>query len=452
MEKRTYHIQGMHCRSCELLIENNIAKISGVERVSVNYKKGVAWVEYGHEPASDEPIAQAVRDAGYSLGKGAVDPFLATDQGDYFVIVFSVAIIFLLYLAARITGVADLVSAKFSSAPTYPIVFVIGLTAGVSTCMALVGGLVAGFSAAYAQAHQQATRWERFVPNLYFNASRLASYAFLGGVVGAVGSVAKISAGATGILLAGAGIVMMYVGLKLAGISPRLSHSSITLPKKISRLFGATDARGEYSHWGAVTAGALTFFLPCGFTQAMQLYAMTSGNAATGAAIMFFFALGTTPGLLGIGGIAAVLRGGAAKLFFRFVGVVVVILGIVNVSNGYALSGLTINVPFLGSGQQNVSAGPSVPIENGVQVVTMTQSAGGYSPNQFTIKKGIPVRWVIDSEDAYSCAASIRMPAFGIAQFLQSGTNTISFTPAQAGTIRFTCGMGMYSGTFTVVD
>lgn len=452
MEKRTYHIQGMHCRSCELLLENNIAKISGVERVRVDHKKGIAQVEYSHEPASDEPIARAVRDAGYSLGKGAAVPLLTADGREYFGIVFSVAVIFFLYIMVRITGVADVVSAKFSSAPTYPIVFVIGLTAGVSTCMALVGGLVAGFSAAYAQAHQRATRWERFVPNLYFNASRLASYAFLGGVIGAVGSVAKISVGATGALLAGAGIVMLYVGLKLTGISPRLSHSSITLPKKISRMLGATDARGEYSHWGAVTAGALTFFLPCGFTQAMQLYAMTSGNAATGATIMFFFALGTTPGLLGIGGIAAVLRGGMAKLFFRFVGVVVVVLGAVNIMNGYALTGATISIPFFGSGQQSVSAGSAAPIEDGVQVVAMTQSASGYSPNQFTVKKGIPVRWVIDSQDAYSCAASIRMPAFGIAQFLQSGTNTLGFTPTQEGTVRFTCGMGMYSGTFTVVD
>ena len=82
----------------------------------------------------------------------------------------------------------------------------------------------------------------------------------------------------------------------------------------------------------------------------------------------------------------------------------------------------------------------------------MTQTSGGYSPNNFTVKKGIPVKWVIDSRDAYTCSASIRMPAYNIAQFLQAGQNVITFTPTQAESVRFTCGMGMFSGTFTVVE
>jgi plastocyanin domain-containing protein len=87
-----------------------------------------------------------------------------------------------------------------------------------------------------------------------------------------------------------------------------------------------------------------------------------------------------------------------------------------------------------------------------VQVVNMTQTASGYSPNKFTVKKGVPVKWVIDSQNAFTCAASIRMPAYNIAQFLQAGSNVITFTPTATGPVRFTCGMGMYSGTFTVVE
>jgi sulfite exporter TauE/SafE len=47
-------------------------------------------------------------------------------------------------------------------------------------------------------------------------------------------------------------------------------------------------------------SGALTFFLPCGFTFAMQLYALSTGNFWMGMAVMAIFAIGTLPGLLSI--------------------------------------------------------------------------------------------------------------------------------------------------------
>ncbi len=449
--KKIYHIKGMHCRSCEILLENNISKIDGVDKVNVNHKKGIAEL-YAHAPVNDDAVARAVHEAGYSLGVSGKLHFLSRNGEDYFEILLGFSALFILYLVAKITGITDALSSTFSTAPTYPIVFVIGLTAGISTCMAVVGGLVAGFSASYAETHQYATRWERFRPNIYFNAGRLVSYALLGGVIGAIGSAMNISGGGTGYLIAGAGFVMLYMGLKLTGISPKLSNTSITLPKGLSRMLGISEASGGYSHGGTFVAGALTFFLPCGFTQAMQLYAITTGSFVSGATIMFLFALGTMPGLLGVGAVTSMLKGRTARVFFRFVGVVVVALGVFNMHNGLALSGFNVSLPNFAPSGQGASMGKAAPIENGEQIVNMNQLANGYQPNQFTVQKGIPVKWVIDSKSPYSCASSIRMPAFGIAQFLQSGTNIIRFTPNQTGTLRFTCGMGMYSGTFNVVD
>ncbi|MDO8516112.1 MAG: sulfite exporter TauE/SafE family protein [bacterium] len=447
MQKHTYAIKGMHCRSCEILIEKNISKIPGVKKVEVHHKRGIAEVEFTHARVSDELIAHAVNDAGYSLGKADRLPLVTTDGEDYFEILLGLSGLIVLYFFAKITGLTTLFTAQFSGTPAYPIVFAIGLTAGVSTCMAVVGGLVAGFSAAYAESHQYATRWERFRPNIYFNIGRLVSYALLGGAIGAFGSVIKISSATTGLLVFVAGFVMLYMGLKLTGISPKLSNLSLTLPKRLSRKLGLTDASDEYSHKEAFVGGALTFFLPCGFTQAMQLYAITTGSFASGAIIMFLFALGTMPGLLGVGALTSVLKGKTSRMFFRFVGVVVVVLGIVNISNGYTLSGL--NISLLPSG---APSGQIATIENGEQIVNMNQLVDGYDPNKFTIKKGVPVRWVIDSKNSYTCASNIRIPALGIVQQLQSGINIIRFTPKTSGTLRFTCSMGMYSGTFNVVD
>jgi len=451
----------MHCASCEILLEKSISQVTGVRKVIVSRKKGIATVEFSDNRSHDDAVANAIQSAGYTLGVADKLHWFSRDGDEWLEIMLGISALFVLWMIGTLVGAWSGFGAKFSSAPTYPIVFVIGLTAGISTCMAVVGGLVASFSASYAETHQYATRWERFKPNLFFNAGRFASYTVLGGAIGALGSAVKLSAGFTGFLVLAAGLVMLYMGLKLTGISPKLSNMSFTLPKKLGAMLGMKnnkEGNNDYSHKEAFIGGALTFFLPCGFTQAMQLYAITTGSFVSGAIIMALFALGTMPGLLGIGAITSVLQGRKARTFFRFVGLIVVALGFVNIANGATLSGLNPgdwNIALFSSFTSNSgNAAPAVSatIEDGGQVVHMTQAANGYSPNSFTVKKGVPVKWVIDSQNAYTCSASIRMPAYHIAQFLQEGENVITFTPTQAGPLRFTCGMGMYSGTFTVVE
>jgi plastocyanin domain-containing protein len=166
---------------------------------------------------------------------------------------------------------------------------------------------------------------------------------------------------------------------------------------------------------------------------------------------MMTFAIGTAPGLLGIGGLTSVVRGIWAKRFFKFAGLLVLVFAIFNISNGFNLTGWQL-ISALAPTSNITAIDPNVRLENGVQVVAMTQGASGYSPNRFTIKKGIPVRWVINSEEPYSCAASIVVPKLGIRQKLEVGENIIEFNPTEAGTLKFSCSMGMYTGVFNVVD
>ena len=44
MEKITFHITGMHCNSCKLLLENTIGKVKNIEHIDVNVKNGTAIV------------------------------------------------------------------------------------------------------------------------------------------------------------------------------------------------------------------------------------------------------------------------------------------------------------------------------------------------------------------------------------------------------------------------
>lgn len=305
-----------------------------------------------------------------------------------------------------------------------------------------------GSSARYAADHPHASGLEKFKPHLYFNLGRIVSYFILGGLIGLIGSVFQLSTSIVGVLTVAVGMVMLILGGQLIEILPVLKRISFTLPKSISRRFGLKDQN-------PALMGAATFFLPCGFTQAMQLYAMSTGSPMAGALTMGVFALGTAPGLLGVGGLTAAVKGQASRLFFRSAGVVVVLLSIFNITNGLNLLGVNPFTSVLGASTASAAGGtvdPNVTLENGVQVVRMQQTSAGYTPNRFTIKNNLPVKWIVDSRDSNTCAASIVSQQLGIRRGLKFGENIFEFTPAQTGTIRFSCSMGMYTGVFNVVD
>ena len=98
------------------------------------------------------------------------------------------------------------------------------------------------------------------------------------------------------------------------------------------------------------------------------------------------------------------------------------------------------------------STDQSVTLENGFQVVHMTESATGYLPNSFTIKKGIPVRWEIESTPGRTCADVLIVPSYKIREFLKPGSNVLEFTPTQTGQIPFSCSMRMFTGSFNVIE
>jgi sulfite exporter TauE/SafE len=315
--------------------------------------------------------------------------------------------------------------------------------------MALAGGLVLGVSARFSEQHPEATSAQKFYPHLFFNSGRLLSYMALGGLLGVLGSAFQLSGTVLGFITLAVAVVMLIMGLQLIEIFPWINKLKFTLPKSLSRALGLKNQQQGYSHNQAFILGALTFFLPCGFTQAMQIYAISTGSFLGGAITMGAFALGTMPGLLSIGGLTSVVKGDFARRFFKFAGLAVIIFGLLNLSNSLNL----INWSFPVNAAPAVTVSdPNVTIENGVQVVRMVETNSGYTPNSFTIKQGVPVKWVIDAQAPYSCASTILLNKYNIRQSLTAGENTIEFTPTASGRLPFSCSMGMYTGVFNVVD
>lgn len=446
MNKITLDIAGMHCRSCELLTEEELCAVPGVKKAKTHFRSGVAEVFYEDEKPDAMLLRQAVEQAGYTVGK-SIRPWVTTDLSAWVELLFALGIVVVLFLFARAFGLFDISLGGAERLESLPFVLLLGVVAGFSTCMAIVGGMVLAVSARFSERHPEASLRQKFLPDVYFNLGRIAGFSVLGAVLGWLGSTFQLSSFSVGTLIVFVSIIMLLIGLQLLELFPRLSAWKLMLPKGIARALGIqSHAKKEYSHTRAMAIGAATFFLPCGFTQAVQLYVVTTGSPLIGALSMGAFALGTAPGLLGIGGLAAAARGSFRQLFFKAAGLVVIALGIFNFQNGITLLGLHASSP---TGNET---GLSGVVEGDVQVVRITQKADGYFPNHLTVKKGKAVRLIIDSQESYSCASSFSMPKMGIQETLSPGENTFEFIPEKSGEIPFSCSMGMFRGTITVIE
>ena len=182
MNKMTIPIRGMHCRSCEILVENFLKKVSGIHKVDVSYKTGRADVFYNGSIPSNESVRQAIKDAGYDVGQKDQMSWFSKDKNDYINLLKGAGILLALYIVAKWLGLFTLgVNTENTS---LLVVLVVGLVAGISTCMALVGGLVLGLSARHAELHPEISAKQKFIPHLYFNLGRILGFGFLGGVIG----------------------------------------------------------------------------------------------------------------------------------------------------------------------------------------------------------------------------------------------------------------------------
>ncbi len=439
-------IAGMTCGSCEILLERKIRAVPGVIDVHVDHRKGLAVITAHPEalPSSDR-IEHIIRKAGYRLqDSDEAAPGSETSQNKWMEIGGSLLIIFAIY---KLLQAFDLVSLapSTSGALSFGGIFVIGLVAGTSSCLAVTGGLLLALAAKHNELHRAETSWEKFKPLLHFNIGRLASYGILGGVVGLVGQSVTLSTKMSGYMSIAVAFIMLYLALTILQVIPK-GIFGIRPPKKLSHWIHDLS---ESDHPAApFMLGAFTFFLPCGFTQSLQLVALASGNFVIGALTMFTFALGTLPSLIGLSAISSTATGTTSRLFLRFSGALVLVLALFNLNSGFALTGISFASMLQGP---SAAVGSAPVVIGGVQEISMKVTRNGYEPSNLTIKAGVPVKWMIDGAGAAGCTSQIVVPDLNITQALTNGINEVDFTAPNPGTLAFSCSMGMVRGSFHVL-
>ena len=307
MGDRTLTLQatvgGMRCTGCASAVEGLLRAVPQVQSARVSYPSGRAVIEHGGA-VDVAALRSALALKGYTLTPGAAaaaSPRQNTFK-DYVgiagvIVVLGAVAVALQHFRLLPRGLS------VSDEMGYGLVLVIGLVASVSSCLAITGGLMVALAAKYTEATPHLSTRARLMPHLYFNLGRIVSYTLLGGAIGGLGAALRLGPGATGALTLIASAIMVVLGLNMLGVVPSIGQYLPRLPRSLSdRLH---DAASRPTQSAAFLLGGTTFFAPCGFTQALQLYVLSKGSFATGALTMLAFALGTLPALLSLSAISS---------------------------------------------------------------------------------------------------------------------------------------------------
>lgn len=332
MKTYTFHVHGMHCNSCVILTESKIAELPNVEKTKSSLKNHSIEVTGDFGNMSEVEIAEQltipIKEHGYTV---SIEKQVIEKNWSDFKIVVPITILFaVLFILLQKLGIVHIVG---GGNVTYGTAFVIGIIASLSTCMAVVGGLVLSMSATFAK------EGSKMKPQIMFHAGRIVSFFIFGGVIGSIGSAFTLNTIGTFILDLVIAIVMLILGINLLDIFPWAKRLQPSMPKFISKRVHSVS--GLNYMLTPLLVGIVTFFLPCGFTQSMQIYTLTTGSFLKGGLTMLSFALGTFPILALVSFSSFSIKNSKKSgVFFKTAGLIVILFALFNFINSLVIIGL----------------------------------------------------------------------------------------------------------------
>ncbi|MFI6918802.1 sulfite exporter TauE/SafE family protein [Nonomuraea spiralis] len=274
-----------------------------------------------------------------------------------------------------------------------------GLVAGTASCTAAQGGLLMGLVGRQDGRDPVQVAW--------FLGGRLASYTLAGTLLGLLGSAVSLPPRARALLLIAAGCAVIGFAVRL--------------------LRGGSHTCGEPARpagYRAPLLGAATILVPCGVTLGMEMLAVSSGSPLSGAAAMAGFVLGTAPAFALLG---YVLRRVSRTRLARLAGILAIAAGLWTVVAGLNLGGWT-------QGAGPAAAGPAA------RTVTVFATRDGYRPATVSARANVPVEIIFKRVDQ-GCTSTVTIDGRDVAL-----PATVRLPPHRPGSLRYVCGMGMYSG------
>ncbi len=436
---KKFKAKGMTCKNCEMAIKKQVKTMPGVKKIDIDYATEEVQVIYDPHKIKFLNIKEAIESKGYICDDYKENKKLSTSGW----ILTVLGIIVVAYFALQYLETIEL--PQISANMSYGLLFIVGLLTGLH-CVSMCGGFVVSYSTKGIK--------EGIKPHelhLAYGLGKTISYTVIGAIFGLLGSIiafTPLMRGVAGIL---AGLFLMLFGLKMLNIFPVLRKIQFKAPQFIQKFtYGQ-----KKSHSDPLTIGLLNgLMIACGPLQAIYIMAAGTGSMIEGAKLLFVFALGTLPVMLSFGYVTSFIGAKATHQILKFSGAVVIILGIFMINNGLALTGTGFDVEPANDIAPVIDDAPvsqqSADANTDFQEIRMDVTRAGYTPSTFTLKKGVPVKWIIDGKELGGCNNAIIVPSLGLEFDIKKGEQTIEFTPTEVGTIRWSCWMGMIRGSFVV--
>src|SRR3989344_6956650 len=222
-----FHVGGMHCKACALLIEEIFTALPNVESTRVSlatHQVSVTGDFVGSPEEIAEELTKLVQSHSYTIS--VEKNTHRAGWGDFTSATPIAAAIILAFLLLQKAGLTSLIT---SSNVSYGTAFVIGLIASVSSCLAIVGGLVLSLSASSAK---EGGTWRT---QTLFHVGRLGGFFILGGAIGLIGSSFQVGLTVNVVLGILVALVMFIFGVNLLDVFHFTKRLQISLPTWLSK-------------------------------------------------------------------------------------------------------------------------------------------------------------------------------------------------------------------------
>lgn len=443
---KTLYISGMHCASCEILIEKKLLEQKGIDAVDVSLKdSSVTFAGKRSVHLTPDYLNNLFTELGYTFcsDKNYQKNSVSKKEKirNYLIAVIVVLLVLIFFVSLDNSFLAKYSSVdKNSSLLAF---MILGFVASISSCAALIGGLLLSLTKKWNESYFDKSLSIRLKSHIQFHIGRIVAYMLGGAILGMIGDVLSfdnLTFFSTVILIVS--LIMLVVSLQMIGFS-WAQKFRFALPKSIIGKFNSQKTKAPF------VIGFGTFFLPCGFTLIAQGIALTTGSLFYGMLVMGAFALGTLPMLFAIsfGSVSMNRKPHLAARFNVVAGALIFIFAVYNINGQLNVLGLPsfsdLNKNKVKSDEVAGVCDVSEDCEE-EQIIKFIADEFEYKPvGSTTLKAGIPTKLIVDNQGIVGCGA--QMAARGLFKgvvSLKSGENVVEFTPKK-GVYKLTCSMGM---------
>lgn len=333
MKKIKIWIVWMNCKACTINISNVLEKINNVEKAEVSLVNNEAVVYYKNEAPNINEIEEVLLSSWYQIWKNKKS--IVSNNFEVYrdaILWFLLLLLWYIFLVKTwIINFSNLVDTT-AFAWTFTWWIIIWIIAWVSTCMAAVWWLILSLSAKWWK-----NSWikENIKLQSYFHFWRFTSFLIFWWLLWVFWNIVWLSSLWLWLIYLAVWLIMLQIWINLTWIFPRLSSYSLSIPTWIFKKINLKIEKSNLNYLYPFSLWWASFFIPCGFSMAAQIYAISTWSFFQWAMIMLAFAIWTFIPLLWIWSISTFLKWIVWQIIFRVLAVFIVFMWLYNLTAWY---------------------------------------------------------------------------------------------------------------------